>query len=145
MQPLLTTNYSPPARSAQATLSLVFLIGGIIVLVGVSLSFLVITFITSGYGYQSSNRALAVASGGVDDALMRLARSKDFYSLSPYNVQIGGYSASITVTSNSPIAGQTTIVSTANVAVYQRKIQAIVAVDAQTGQVHLLSWNQLAI
>ena len=49
-----------PQRS-QTALSLVFLIGGIIVLVGVTLSYLVISFTNASFGFQAANRALTTA------------------------------------------------------------------------------------
>lgn len=126
-------------------MALVFLIGGIIVVIAVSLAFIVISFITSGYGFQSSNRALGVAAAGVDDAVIKLVRNKDFSAVSAYNVPVGNYNASVTVVQNTPISGHATIVSIAAVAAYQRKIQAVVAIAPVTGQVHLISWDQLAL
>lgn len=133
------------ANNGQATLALVLLIGGIITLIGVSLVFLVGSFINSGYGFQSSSRAFAVASAGVDDAIMKLVRNKDFYAASPYDVPVGNYNASVTVAKDTPVSGKTTIVSTATVGAYKRKVQAIVAIDSYTGQVHLVSWEELAL
>jgi uncharacterized protein (UPF0333 family) len=145
-------NFSAPRRGCfalrnrgQATLALVFLIGGIIVVVGVSLAFIVTSFIISGYGFQSSNRALAVAAAGVDDAIIKLIRNKNFSAVSPYDVPVGDYTAKVSVIQNLPASGQVTIISTAAVAVYKRKIQAVVAVDPGTGQVQLLSWDQLTL
>lgn len=113
--------------------------------IGVSLAFIVLSFINSGYGFQSSNRALAVAAAGVEDAIIKLVRNKDFFSASPYDVPVGTYTASVSVAQNTPVSGRVTIVSTAAVAAYKRKIQAVVAVDSATGQVQLVSWDQLAL
>ncbi len=132
------------SRRGQAALSLVFLIGGIIILVGVSLTFIVVSFIGSNYGFQMSNRALAAASGGANDAVIKLLRDKDFSSAG-YTVTIGSDSAAVAVTQNSPIAGQAKIISTGTASSYQRKIQAVAAVNATTGQVQLVSWEQLTL
>lgn len=129
----------------QATLALVFLIGGIVVVIGVSLAFIVLSFINSGYGFQSSNRALAVAAAGVEDAIIKLVRNKDFSAASPYDVPVGTYTASVSVAQNTPVSGRVTIVSTAAVGAYKRKVQAVVAVNSATGQVQLVSWDQLAL
>lgn len=137
--------FSRSWSTGQATLALVFLIGGIIVVIGVSLIYIVMSFITSGYGFQSSNRALAVAAAGVDDAIIKLIRNKDFSAALPYDVPVGTYTARVSVAQNAPASGQATIVSTAAVAAYKRKIQAVVAVDPKTGQVKLVSWDQLAL
>lgn len=134
----------PIALNGQATLALVFLIGGIILVVGVSSAFVVTSFITSGYGFQSASRAAMVANAGIDDALIKLIRNKDFSSPTPYQLPVGEYSASVTVVQNYPAAGKVTITSTAAVRAHQRKVQAIAAVDAASGEVQLVSWEQLA-
>lgn len=133
------------ARSGQATLSLVFLVGGLIVLVGVSLAFILISFISSGYGFRVSNQALSVAMAGAEDAVMQLVRNKGFSSLGGYSVPVGSWSANVTVTPDSPVSGQDTINSAATISGYQRKIQVVVAVVSSTGQVDVVSWNQLAL
>jgi uncharacterized protein (UPF0333 family) len=145
MSLLLTANRLLFRRRAQATLALVFLIGGIIVVIGVSLAFVVASFIASGYGFRLSNQALAIASGGINDAVIKLVRNKDYSAASPYSVPIGAYAASVTVTQNSPVSGQVTIVSAATVGSYTRKVKAVVAVDSSSGQVQLVSWDQLAL
>ncbi len=132
-------------RRGQATLSLVFLVGGLIVLVGVSLAFLIISFISSGYGFRVSNQALSVAMAGAEDAVMQVVRDKDFSSPSGYSVPVGSWSADVTVIANSPSSGQDTITSASTISGYQRKIQVVVAVVSSTGQVDVISWDQLAL
>ncbi len=132
-------------RTGQATLSLVFLVGGLIVLVGVSLAFIVISFISSGYGFRVSNQALSVAVAGAEDAVMRLVRNKDFSSMGGYSIPVSGWTANVTVTPNSPVSGQDTITSAAVISGYQRKIQVVVSVVSSTGRVDVVSWDQLAL
>ncbi|MDO8664875.1 MAG: hypothetical protein Q7K44_05045 [Candidatus Liptonbacteria bacterium] len=136
---------APNPRQGQAALSFVFLIGVIVLSIGVAVAFLANSFLNSGYGYQAANRAMAVASAGAEDALMRLARNKDFSSVSSYSVPVGSDSASVTVNQNSPAAGQAKIVSNATVFFQQRKIQAVVSIDSTTGQVSLISWQLLTL
>jgi len=88
---------------------------------------------------------MAVASAGAEDALMRLARNKDFSSVSSYSVPVSSSSASVTVNQNSPAAGQAKIVSSATVFFQQRKIQVVVSVDGTTGQISLISWQLLTL
>jgi len=144
---LPTTNYQLPTTSkrGQAALSFVFLIGVIVLSIGVAVAFLANSFLNSGYGYQAANRAMAVASAGAEDALMRLARNKDFSSVSSYSVPVSSSSASVTVNQNSPAAGQAKIVSSATVFFQQRKIQVVVSVDGTTGQISLISWQLLTL
>ena len=129
-------------RWGQATISLVFLIGGLVIMVAVSLAFLILSFINSGYGFRAANQALSAANGGVSDALMILARNKDYSG--SYSLPVGSYAANVTVSSN-PAIGQTTITSLASASRYQRKVQAIVAVNSSTGQTDLLSWTQIML
>ncbi len=132
-------------RNGQAALSFVFLIGVIVLSIGVAVAFLANSFLNSGYGYQAANRAMAVASAGAEDALMRLARNKDFSSVSSYSVPVGSDSASVTVNQNSPSTGQAKIVSSATVSFQQRKFQVVVSIDSTTGQVSLISWQLLTL
>ncbi len=132
-------------RRGQAALSFVFLIGVIVLSIGVAVAFLANSFLNSGYGYQAANRAMAVASAGAEDALMRLARNKDFSSVSSYSVPVGSDSASVTVNQNSPSTGQAKIVSSATVSFQQRKFQVVVSIDSATGQVSLISWQLLTL
>ena len=88
---------------------------------------------------------MSLASAGAEDALMRLARNKDFSSVSSYSVPVGSDSASVTVNQNSPVAGQAKIVSSATVFFQQRKLQVIVSVDSTTGQISLVSWQLLTL
>ena len=111
------------------------------VFAAVSLAFLALSLINSGYGYRSSNQAMALAQGGVSDALLVLTRNKDYSG--SYTISSG--SVSVTVTQNSPTEGQTTIISDATVNRYRRKLQAVTAVNPTTGQVDLLSWSSLSL
>ncbi len=144
---LPTTNYQLPTTSkrGQAALSFVFLIGVIVLSIGVAVAFLANSFLNSGYGYQAANRAMAVASAGAEDALMRLARNKDFSSVSSYSVPVGSDSASVTVNQNLPATGQAKIISSATVSFQQRKIQVVVSVDGTTGQISLISWQLITL
>ncbi len=87
--------------------------GGLIVLMALTLVFLSQSFLTSSYGFQSSERAKAVAASGVYDAMLRLTRNKDLSE--SYSMPLGSYSASITVTQDTPGSGFVTIVSTSTV------------------------------
>jgi len=133
------------ARVGQATLSLVFLIGGIIIMVGVSMAFLVTSFINSGSGYQAANQALAAASAGLDDALIQLNRNKDFENIAGYSVPVGNIVVQVAVVQNSPAGGQVTITADATVNQRRRKIQAVAAVNSSTGQVDMISWQQVVL
>ena len=136
----LTPHRATGSGAGQAALSLVFLIGGIIIVVGVTLAFLSFSFINTSFGFQSAQRAEAIASAGARDALMQLARDNSFSSVG-YNVPLGTDQATVVVTQSSPTAGQTTISSAATISNNTRQIRVIVSVDPSTGQVTVLSWQ----
>ena len=129
----------------QAALSLVFLIGGIAILVSITLVFLVTSFIGVSFGFQASERASAVATAGAEDGLIQLARNKGFSDTTGYSVPLGSDSATVTVTQNSPSAGQATVLSTATVSGNRRRIRLVASVDALTGEVRVLSREQIAL
>ena len=136
-----TYNLQPRRATGQAALSLVFLTGGIIVLVGLSLAFLAISFINSSFGFQSANKALAIASAGVYDALIQLVRNKSFSGSYCVPLPCGQGSSSTTVSQNTPSPGLVTIESQATSFVSRRKIKTIVSISSTTTQVNLVSWN----
>ena len=142
---LHSTFYILHSRRGQAALSFVFLIGIMVLSIGVTVAFLAASFLNSGYGFQAANRAMAVATAGAEDALMILARNKDFTSVSPYSVPVGGDSASVTVAQNSPVVGQAKIISSSSAFFQQRKIQVVVSINGTTGQATVVSWQLLTL
>ncbi len=137
---LLPTTYYllPTHRKGQAILSLIFLIGGIVVLIGLTLAFLATSFVNSVYGYRAAQRAGAVAASGAYDALMQLARNQSFSSPG-YALTVGSDSATVAVTQNSA-AGTATIVSAATVSLSTKTVRAVVAENTSTGQTFVVSW-----
>ncbi|MEK7608187.1 MAG: hypothetical protein AAB495_01265 [Patescibacteria group bacterium] len=134
-----------PMKKGQTTLSITFIIGGIILLIGTTLAFLALTFLNSSFGYIAANKAIALADGGVNDAVMLLLRNKDF-SDSGYCAPLGGSPcATVTITQNSPSTGLVTITSEATISRYRRKIEAVTSVASSTGEVNLLSWQLLSL
>ncbi len=142
MFPALSSKFQVPSskRNGQTALSVIFVIGGLLVFAAISLAFLVLSLINSGYGYRSANQALALAQAGVNDALLVLTRNKDFSG--SYVLPANDYSVTVTVTQSS---GRATILSDVTVARYERKLQAVAAVNPVTGQVDLLSWSVLSL
>lgn len=125
-------------RRGQAALSLVFLVGGITVVLGATLALLAYSFLSSGYGFEASQRAYSAARSGAADGILQLVRNKS-YASAGYTVPTGTTSATVTVTQNSPTTGQVTITSAATVALRLRTVRAVAAVDTTTGQVTILS------
>lgn len=137
--------YTLKSNEGQTALSFVFLIGIVIISIGITLAFLTASFLNSGYGFQAANRALAIASAGAEDGLVKLIRNKDFSAATPYSVPVGSDSANVTIIQNSPAANQATIVSSAAIFFRQRKIQVVVSINSVTGKVDVLSWQLLTL
>ncbi|MCX7589932.1 MAG: hypothetical protein N2Z85_03290 [Patescibacteria group bacterium] len=128
-------------NSGQAALSTIILIGGIITLITITLVIIISSYATSAYSYQNSQRALAVANAGADDALLRLVRDKDFENTSGYIVYSGSDSATVKVVQD--IANKKAIIlSVANILGYNKKVRAIVSIN-NDGEVRLIKREQI--
>jgi hypothetical protein len=121
----------------QTFLALVLLIGGIVVFIGLTLAFLASSFIDTGYGYQASVQAEAIAASGAQDALLQLDRNAGF-STGGYVVSVGSSTAAVSVTNS---GGTATILSVATVANRTRKVSVVAAISASTSQVSVVSWQ----
>ena len=122
---------------------MIFFIGGIMVIVGITMAVLAATFVDAGYGAQASTVAEATAMAGAEDAYLQLVRNSTFSSALGYSLTNGSSTATVTVTQNSPVSGQTTAVSTATVNGRTRKVQAIFGVNSGTGQITVISWGDV--
>lgn len=146
---LVISDKSGASRRGQAALSLVFLIGGIALLVSVTIAVIAISFLNSTFAFQSANRAYANATSGAQDALLKLARDDSFSDLTGYQVPyvIGGClsnCAFVTVNQVDP-SKQVEIISTATVFASTRKIKVVVAIDPNNGEVSVSSWTNLEL
>jgi len=131
------------AERGQAFLALVFLIGSIIILVGVTLAILINSSIDTSYGYQSSLQAEAVATAGIEEGLLQLDRNPAFATTS-YQIVVGSSTAFIAVTQNSPSTGKTTILASSTINNRRRKISAVVVQDSTTtGNLNVISWQDI--
>jgi len=116
------------------------MIGGVMVFVGAAVAYLAMTFVDSGYGLQASNQAESIATAGVNDTFLRLARNQ---ALSTSSVATANGTATVTVTQGSPVAGEVTVLSSATVGSRTRKVSAIFSISSTTGQVTLTSWQDV--
>lgn len=126
----------------QAFLALVFLIGGIVVLIGITIAFFTNSFVDTGYGYKAQVLAEAAAASGAEDGLLQLDRNPNFSS-SGYSLAVGSSTATVTITQNSPSSGFITVLSTATVSSRTRKINVVLSLNATTGQTSIVSWQTI--
>jgi Domain of unknown function (DUF2341) len=149
MMPLNSKLYSPNPkrgqalrlRSGQATLGFVFVVASIIVAVSISFVFIVISLINSGYAYQSAQQASLAAHSGVEDALLLLARNKDFISAG-YPLTVGPATVTVSIIPNTPVAGEISIISNAKIGTNSRQSQAVVTITPSTGILNILAWSE---
>lgn len=128
--------------AGQAFLSTVLIIGSVMIVIAAAVAVFSATFVDSGYGLQSSDKAESIATAGVNDAYLRLVRMSSFSS-GGYTVTVPEGSATVSVTQNSPAAGEATVLSIATVSGRTRKINAVFGVNSSTGQVALVLWQDV--
>ena len=149
-------------QAGQAAISLIFLIGGTILLIGITLAFLIFSFITSSFGFKAANEALALALSGTNDAIFRISKNKNYplVGCDDYGLEIDGSTVSVRVQrswgdpafpedltclddgfKSPPPVGLATIESKTTVFGRIRKVFAVVSIS-QTGQVSVVSIKQ---
>jgi uncharacterized protein (UPF0333 family) len=134
------------SRRAQAALSMVFVIGVVVAIVTLTLAFLVISYLNSSFGFRAAQRAEAIAAGGAQDALLLLARQKEFANTG-YCLPGGGpppcaSGAALVVVQNLG-NDSVRITSQATVSYRQRTVEVLASVATSTGSVSVRSWKQI--
>ena len=127
---------------AVAALITVLTLGGIIFVLALSTSLLAFWSSQNVYSQRWSNQAYYAAYSGIQDALIRLERNKDFSS-SGYNLSV--YSSNdvlVTVSNNSSSA---TITALATEKKMESKLQTIVDIDTTTGLITPTSTTELTL
>jgi len=129
-------------NNGQAALSTMLVIGGLISLIALTLVVIISSYISSSYGFQYSQRALAVANAGADDALIQLTRNKSFENQTGYAVNVSNDTAIVQVIQNSPQSGEATIISIANVLNYKSRVRVIVSIN-DNGEIRIIKREQI--
>ena len=96
---------------AIVALPTILLIGGIIVEIAVAGVFIAYLLSQSGFGAKLSAEALAAAQAGIQEAMMKIVRDKNFSS-SGYDIAVGSRAAHIIVCKDSKTVSS--VCSTAN-------------------------------
>lgn len=133
------------ALKGQAALPAVLLISGIITEIAIAGTLVAFVLSSSGWGERLSAQALAAAKSGVEDAFMRITIDKTFSSPSGYSFSVGSRTVQVVVNkdpSGYPV-GSDQIISTGTALTRQRKLEAIIIVDSNTGKVNLKSTREI--
>ena len=127
----------------QVALPFILLVSGIIIEITIAGSFITYFLSTSGLGERLSLRASTAAQSGLRDAMIRVARDKDYgASTQNYNLTVGSDTAAVTVSRT--VDGTLgiyiyTIVSTGTASSRQRKLTATLIVNQKNGYLQLQS------
>ncbi|KKR55663.1 MAG: hypothetical protein UT92_C0001G0006 [Candidatus Curtissbacteria bacterium GW2011_GWA1_40_24] len=131
------------ARAA-IVLPTILLIGGIIVEIGLAGVFIAYFFSQSGLGVKLSEEALAAAQAGVQDAILKIVRDKNFGS-SSYSLTVANRSADVTVCKDTCAgSGKYQITSLGKALTKRRQVQAIVGVTS-SGETKIESIKEIAL
>ncbi len=131
-------------RRGVAALVTILSLGTLIFII--SLSTAVVTFwgVKNIDSSQKSLKAFYAAYSGIQDALIKLERNKDyFYTYSTFKLSVNG-TDDVTV-SGSYVGGQATITATSTLGQINKKLQTITDIDTTTGLITPTSTEELAL
>ena len=132
-------------KNGQAALPAILLICGIIIEIAVAGVLIAFILSSSGWGERLSAQALAAAKAGVEDAFMRITIDKTFSASSGYSFSVGGRTVQVIVNKD-PVGysvGIDQVISVGTALSRQRKLEAIIVVDSNTGKVSLKSTQEI--
>jgi len=133
------TRYKIQDRRGVALLPVILVLFGLVMVVGVAIAGISVSENTISSTKDASDEALAIAESGIQDALMKLARDKDFTSVGGYNLSVSGGTATIIV----PSGSSKDITSSGTLNSKTRKIQLTVNADAN-GKITQTGWTEVA-
>lgn len=127
--------------SGQAALPVVLLICGIITEIAIAGALVAFILNNTGWGERLSAQALAAAKAGVEDAFIKITVDKTFSAPGGYNFAVDSRAVQVTVIKD--LGGTSQIISLGKALSRQRKLEAILVVDADTGKIDLKSTREI--
>ncbi len=131
-------------KRAIAALPMMLLIGGIVAEIGIASALIAYFFSQGNIGIKISAETLAIANSGVNDALIKIIRNKDFSGTYNLTVSVDKL-ANITVTRDLPAVNKSKIVSIGTLLNKKRKLEAVVNINPSSGEVKIESIKEIAI
>lgn len=128
------------SQSGLAAMPAIVILSIVMLAIGIAMSFSSFTQNNISYDNYISQRAYYAAEAGISDAIMKIARNKNYSA--DYSLSVNGGTANIAFDMSVP--NQTKITSAGAINNYTKKIQAILNVT-QNGKVTVASWNELSI
>lgn len=151
---LKTRNLKLKTRNGVAALPVMVLIGGITMSVAVT-GLLVTYALSQGvFGGKLSAEASSAAQSGIEDAVVKIIRNKNFSSPIPYSVSVGIRTTIVTVckdfkTVSSPCdtanTGKDEITSLGTALTKSHKLREIMSVNPLTGEIQMESVGEISL
>lgn len=135
-------------RLGQVALPIILLIGGILVTITISGTFINKFFSSGGLGERLSERAEAAAHAGVRDAILKISRDKEFTpNPNPYSLAVGNDNVSVLIERTAPNSYfyNYNIITEGIAFNRKKKLSAVIIVNQATGEVSLQSITEQAI
>lgn len=124
-----------------AVLPVMLLVGGLVIQTALSLGALAFLRINSGTSIRAAGDATLITQSAFQDAVLRIIRNNS-YSSSGYTFTNAGVSASVVITRDQPVPGQTTIAASSTVLGRIKQVEGIVSINTN-GEVRIVSFGEL--
>ncbi len=125
-------------------LSVTLLLSAVIVEIAAIGAIIAYTLTNANYAARLTSEAGSAARAGLADALMKIARDKNWSSVAPYSLSVGGGSVDVTVLKDSPSIGKREVTATGKAFTRRQKIRAVVDVNDVTGEARLVEALEVA-
>lgn len=123
-----------------ALLPMILVLFGLVAVVGIAIAGISVSESTISSTKDASDEALVIAESGIQDALMKLLRNKDFSTSPNYTLSVSGGTATIVVPTG---VFPKNITSSGTLNSKTRKIQLTVNADAN-GKITQSGWTEVA-
>lgn len=129
-----------------AALPTILILGGIVAEIIITVIATSYIFVESEFSNKFSAEALLAAKTGFQDATIKIIRDKNFIQ-SITTLTVGSAAAEVSVCKDPPCAalGKHKIISLGKSQLRRRKLEAILNVDALTGEVRLESLKEVSL
>ena len=130
-------------RKGVAALVTVLSLGTLIFIVSLATTVLAFWAIKNIDATQKSLKAYYAAYSGVQDALIKLERNKDFKTIENFELSVN--SANVSVSVSNDLEGHATTTSTAVLGQINKKLQTVTDIDITTGLIIPTSTTELTL
>ena len=139
---------------AVAALPVMIIIGGITLSIAVTGLLVTYSLSQGAFGGKLSAEATSAAQSGIDDAMIKIVRNKNFSSQTPYSVSVGLRAATVTVCKDlktvsslcdTANTGKDEITSVGTALTKSHKLREIISVNSLTGEIQVESVTEISL